>query len=95
MAKKDDPIKILLDEETRTKLDDLAGHLKSSRSQIVRELIIWRFAMQKKGIPTCANGRACLVAHMHMIQVKTARVVTECAPEDEMMLVGPPVNAVA
>jgi hypothetical protein len=95
MAKKDDPIKILLDDDSRAKLDDLGLLTKSSRSQVVRELIAWRYAMQRKGIPTCANGRPCLVAHMHMIQVKTARVVTEVAPEDENFLVGPPVESVA
>lgn len=93
MATMDKQLKIMLDAETDQHLDELAARLKCSRAQIIREAIDHRWKMQLQGIPTCANGRGCYVAHLHLIQGTHASIVTEVRPEDHARLVAPAIGA--
>lgn len=90
MAKKDLAFKTLLDEGLYNKLEKLHELTGLSRGQIVREAIEHRFAMQAEGKPTCANGRACFVAHLHLIQSDRATPVHNVTTLDEHRLVTPP-----
>jgi len=91
MANKDIPIKILLDDDSDKKLNDLASLTETSRSNVIRELIRWRHAMQLKGTPTCANGHPCFVAHLHLIQTSQATLVHTVNEQEKSRLVGPPI----
>jgi hypothetical protein len=89
MQKKDIPFKTLLDQETATALESLALMCKQSKAQIVRECVLARAAMQLHSRPTCAHGKPCLVAAMHLVQSSHATMIDRVSPEQQHLLVHP------
>ena len=65
----------LLDPQDYVMLSALESSLHLSKGQVIRELIRWRHEMQLEARPTCANGKPCLVAHMHLSQTTMATCV--------------------
>lgn len=90
MALKDIPFKTLLDQDLYRMLEQTAERAGLSKGQIIREAITNRHKMQLQGIPTCANGRPCYVAHMHLIMSDHATPVTHVTDETAHRLVSPP-----
>ena len=89
MAKKDEQLKVLLDPDTKKALVSLAERTGDSMGKIVRDCILWRAKMQLDGVPTCSNGRACFVAHMHLIQQPFATPISNPTDVDRQRLVAP------
>lgn len=89
MPKKDNSLKISLDDETNVMLADLATLLAESKAKIIRDAIAWRHKMQRQGVPTCSNGRPCYVAHLHFIQSTTATPVENPTEAQRQRLVAP------
>ena len=56
---------ILLDEEEIAMLSHMAKATTTNMSIVMRQALRWRYAMAENKVPTCANGQACLVPHMH------------------------------
>ena len=59
------PFNVLLDNETRERLDEIASAEKLTRGQAIRAAITLRYMMNHMGIPMCASGQRCLVPHLH------------------------------
>lgn len=91
MPAKELVFKMALDQETADMLEALKDRLELSKAQIVRECIQARAAMQLRGEPKCANGRACFVAHLHLIQTTHATPVHNIDPDTTARLVAPPI----
>ena len=56
---------LLLDDECLAKLNEIARRDEISKCGVLRQLIKWRFNMDIRRTPTCANGHACACPHMH------------------------------
>lgn len=91
MARKDNTLKILLDDESNKNLVELSTLLEDSKAKVIRDAINWRHKMQMQGIPTCSNGRPCFVAHLHLIQSSHATRVDQVTEQERPRLVGPPI----
>jgi hypothetical protein len=93
MAKKDEQVKVMVDPEVKSALAALATRTGDSMAKIIRDAILWRHKMQLQGIPTCANGRPCFVAHLHLIQQTHATPVVTVQPSETSRLVAPALAA--
>jgi hypothetical protein len=91
MARKDNTLKILLDDESNKNLHELATLTEDSKAKVIRDAINWRHKMQLQGVPTCSNGRPCFVAHLHLIQTMHATPITNPNDQERSRLVGPPI----
>ena len=49
----------------KAKLLAMAAAADCSLTQIIREAVRTKYAMEIQKIPTCSNGHACFVPHMH------------------------------
>jgi len=56
---------VLLGDDERGKLAQLADVHHRSQGAVIRYLIRLGHSMTILGIPRCANGTACLVPHLH------------------------------
>lgn len=56
---------VLLDPDEKSRLSDLALHLKSSRGAVVRRLIDAAYQHAVLEHPTCADGQRCFTPQMH------------------------------
>jgi len=59
------PVQVLLTDEAYRKLECLAQAEGLSRSSIMRRCIRNAYLMMIQNTPTCSNGAACFVPHMH------------------------------
>jgi hypothetical protein len=56
---------VLLGDEEMSMLSLMSNASSTNKSIVIRQAIKWRYMHELKTIPTCANGRACFVPHMH------------------------------
>ena len=65
MPNKNRAFNVMLDDEDKARLDELAGQLGYSKGQILRDALKNMWLHRCRNVPTCANGFGCYVPHMH------------------------------
>lgn len=75
MAKLDVKFNLLMTVADDEALTELSRRLQLPRAEILRQLIRWRSSMQLRAIPICANGRPCMVPHLHQMPGTQASIV--------------------
>ena len=58
---------VLLSDEEMAMLSFMETKASTNKSIVTRQAIRYRYLMEIEGVPTCANGRACHVPHMHPV----------------------------